>query len=65
MADGVNIYKRIAERKTASQRWNDLTDGERLAYTRLAEGVIALVKLHDISEREMAKYLMQYVKVKE
>lgn len=65
MADGVNIYKKIAERKTASQRWNDLTDEERLAYTRLAEGVIALVKLHGASERDVAKYLMQYVKVKE
>lgn len=65
MADGVSIYKKIAERKTASQRWNDLTDGERLAYTRLAEGVKALAVLHKASERDIAKYLMQYVKVNE
>lgn len=63
MKNGLDLYKRIAERKTASQRWNDLTDEERTVYTRLAEGIIALVKLHDINERELAKYLMQYTTI--
>lgn len=63
MKNGLDLYKRIAERKTASQRWNDLTDEERMAYTKLAEGVIALVKLHNLEERELAKYLMQYTTI--
>lgn len=50
--------------ETASQKWNDLPDGERLAYTRLAEGCIALIKLHNVGEHELAKYIMQYAKVK-
>lgn len=63
MKNGLDLYKRIAERKTASQRWNDLTDEERMAYTKLAEGIIALVKLHNLEERELAKYLMQYTTI--
>lgn len=63
--NGANLYKAIAKRETASQKWNDLTDEERLKYTRLAEGVEALVFLHKVSVQEVAKYLMQYVKFKE
>lgn len=44
---------------------NELTDDERLRYTRLAEGVEALVFLHKASVDEIAKYLMQYVDFKE
>lgn len=65
MKNGLDLYKRIAKRKTASQRWNDLTDEERMAYTKLAEGIIALVKLHNLEERELAKYLMQYTTIKQ
>lgn len=65
MKNGLDLYKAISERKTASQRWNDLTDDERLRYTRLAEGVEALVFLHKVSVHELAKYLMQYVDFKE
>lgn len=65
MKNGLDLYKAIGERKTASQRWNDLTDDERLMYTRLAEGVEALVFLHKVSVHELAKYLMQYVDFKE
>lgn len=63
MADTLNLYKKIGERETASQRWDDLTDEERMAYTKLAEGIIALVKLHNLEERELAKYLMQYTTI--
>ena len=65
MKNGAELYKRIGRRETASQRWNDLTDEERMAYTKLAEGCMALVKLHNVDERELAKYLMQYTTVKE
>lgn len=34
-------------------------------YTKLAQGCIALVKLHDVEERELAKYLMRYTTIKE
>lgn len=64
MTSTLELYKRIGNRETASQRWNDLTDNERLAYTKLAEGCVALVKLHDISEHELAKYIMQYATMK-
>lgn len=61
----IELYRRIGKRETASQKWNDLSDNERQAYTKLAQGCIALVKLHNIEERELAKYLMQYVTIKE
>ena len=60
----LELYKRIGNRETPSQKWNDLTDGERLKFTRLAQGCIALVKIHNVNERELAKYLMQYVTIK-
>lgn len=65
MQSGLELYKAISERKTAAQRWNDLADDERIKYTRLAEGVEALVFLHKVSVHELAKYLMQYVDFKE
>lgn len=65
MQNGVKLYKTISERKTAAQRWNDLPDDERIKYTRLAEGVEALVFLHKVNVHELAKYLMQYVEFKE
>lgn len=65
MTSTLELYKRIGRRETASHKWNDLTDDERLAYTRLAQGCIALVKLHNVEERELAKYLMQYTTIKE
>lgn len=65
MKNGAELYKRIGNRETLSQRWNDLDDKERMAYTKLAEGCMALVKLHNVEERELAKYLMQYTTVKE
>lgn len=65
MKNGQELYKRIGKRETSSQRWNDLTDDERLDYTRLAQGCIALIKIHGVEERELAKYLMQYITVKE
>ena len=65
MSSTLELYRRIGRRETASQRWNDLTDEERQAYTKLAQGCIALVKLHDVEERELAKYLMQYTTIKE
>ncbi len=64
MRNGLELYKRIGNRETASQKWNDLTDEERLAYTKLAEGCVALVKLHNASEHELAKYIMQYATIK-
>lgn len=33
-------------------------------YIKLAQGVIALVKLHHADEQEIAEYLMQYVNIK-
>ena len=33
-------------------------------YTKLAQGVVALVKLHHADEHEIAEYLMQYVNIK-
>lgn len=33
-------------------------------YTKLAQGVVALVKLHHADEHEIAEYLMQYVNMK-
>lgn len=65
MTSMLELYRRIGNRETASQRWNDLSDEERLSYTRLAEGCVALIKLHNASERELAKYLMQYTAIKE
>ncbi len=65
MNNGLELYKRIGRRETPSQRWNDLTDEERQAYTKLAQGCIALVKLHNVEERELAKYLMQYTTIKQ
>lgn len=65
MASTLELYKRIGRRETASQRWNDLPDEERQAYTKLAQGCIGLVKLHDVGERDLAKYLMQYTTIKE
>lgn len=65
MKNGAELYKRIGSRETSSQRWNDLTDEGRQAYTKLAQGCMALVKLHNVEERELAKYLMQYTTVKE
>lgn len=63
MKNGLELYKRIGNRETASQKWNDLSDEERQAYTKLAQGCIALVKLHNVEERELAKYLMQYTTI--
>lgn len=65
MKNGAELYKRIGNRETSSQRWNDLNDKERMAYIKLAEGCTALVKLHNVEERELAKYLMQYTTLKE
>ena len=33
-------------------------------YVKLAQGVIALIKLHHADEHEIAEYLMQYVNMK-
>ena len=33
-------------------------------YTKLAQGVVALIKLHHADEYEVAEYLMQYVNMK-
>lgn len=63
MAHTLELYRRIGNRETASQKWNDLSDEERQAYTKLAQGCIALVKLHNVEERELAKYLMQYTAI--
>lgn len=63
MTRTLELYRRIGNRETASQKWNDLSDEERLAYTKLAQGCIALVKLHNVEERELAKYLMQYTTI--
>ena len=65
MTSTLELYRRIGRRETASQKWNDLTDKERQAYTKLAQGCIALVKLHGVEERKHAKYLMQYTTIKE
>ena len=64
MKNGAELYKRIGRRETSSQRWNDLTDEERMAYTKLAEGVEVSVKQGE-TVREIAKYLMKYTTVKE
>lgn len=64
MKNGLELYKRIGNRETLSQRWNDLTNEERMAYTKLAEGVEVSVKRGE-TVREIAKYLMQYTTVKE
>lgn len=61
MKNGAELYKRIANRETSSQKWNDLSDDDRLKYYRLAQGVIAGVVLHHEDEHEMARYLSQYV----
>lgn len=63
--NGLELYAKIGRRETLAQRWNDLTDEQRLNYTRLAQGCIALIKLHGVEERELVKYLMQYTTVKE
>ena len=65
MTSTLELYKRIGRRETASQKWNDLPGEERQAYIKLAQGCMALVKLHDVEERELAKYLMQYTTIKE
>lgn len=65
MKNGLELYKRIGKRETTNQKWNDLTFEEKQAYTKLAQGCIALVKLHDVHDRELAKYLMQYATIKE
>lgn len=65
MKNGIELYKRIANRETSSQKWNDLSDDERLKYYRLAQGIIASVKLHHEDEKDIAKYLSQYVVFKE
>lgn len=65
MTSTLELYRRIGNRETASQRWNDLTGEERQAYAKLAQGCMALVKLHNVGERELAKYLMQYTTIKE
>lgn len=65
MTSTLELYRRIGKRETASQKWNDLTDEERQAYTKLAQGCIALVTLHGVEERKLAKYLMQYTTIKE
>ena len=65
MTSTLDLYRRIGKRETASQKWNDLTDKERQAYTKLAQGCIALVKLHGVEDRKLAKYLMQYTTIKE
>lgn len=36
-----------------------------LCYKKLAEGVVALVKLHRCDEQGVADYLKQYVNIKE
>lgn len=64
MKNGLELYERIGRRETSSQRWNDLTDEERLAYTKLAEGVEVVVKRGE-SVRDIAKYLMQYTTIKQ
>lgn len=51
--------------KNATIIVEDLPDEERQAYTKLAQGCMALVKLHNVEERELAKYLMQYTTIKE
>lgn len=63
MISTLELYRRIGNRETANQKWNDLSDEERQAYTKLAQGCIALVKLHNVEERELAKYLMQYTTI--
>lgn len=64
MKNGLELYKRIGKRETSSQKWNDLTDEERQAYTRLAEGVETIAKRGE-SVRGIAKYLMQYTAIKQ
>ena len=54
MTSTLDLYRRIGKRETASQKWNDLTDKERQAYTKLTQGCIAVVKLHNVEERELA-----------
>ena len=51
----------MKNRETSSQKWIDLSDDDRLKYYRLAQGVIAGVKLHHEDENEIARYLSQYV----
>lgn len=63
MTSTLELYRRIGNRETTSQKWNDLSNEERQAYTKLAQGCIALVKLHNVEERELAKYLMQYTAI--
>lgn len=65
MTSTLELYRRIGRRETSSQEWNDLIDEERQAYTKLVQGCMALVKLHGVEERELAKYLMQYTTIKE
>lgn len=63
MKNGLELYKRIGNRETTSQKWNDLSDEERLKYIRLAEGVEVSVKRGE-SVKDIAKYLMLYVSIK-
>lgn len=51
----------MKNRETSSQKWIDLSDDDKLKYYRLAQGVIAGVKLHHEDENEIARYLSQYV----
>lgn len=61
MKNGVELYKRIANRETTNQKWNDLSDEDRLKYYRIGQGIIASVKLHHADENEIARYLSQYM----
>ena len=63
MNNGLELYKRIGNRETASQKWNDLSDEERLNYIKIAEGVEVSVKRGE-SVKDIAKYLMLYVSIK-
>ena len=64
MTNGLELYRAIGRRETLSQRWNDLSDKERQAFIKLAQGVVASVKLHNETEKEIAKYLFQYTSIR-
>lgn len=61
----MDLYRKIAERETSAQKWNDLPDATRQNYIKLAQGCIASVTLHNADEKELAHYLAQYVNFKE
>ena len=57
----------LFENQHCYEDWNiieDVKENKMKEYIKLAQGVVALVKIHHADEHEIAEYLMQYVNMK-